>query len=474
MKSKALYIFRIFCSVLLVATCASCEKYLDVEPKGVVVPSKITDYDLLLNQNESRKNPGFVKSYSMDLPLSDDMTIEEFTLNFYSQQELNAYAFKEHFYLEDETDTDWQSLYGQIYVSNVIIQEVLEAEGGTISEKMSLQNEARVHRAFAYLTLVNLYAKHYNPSTASTDLGVPIRTDIDFEEDLTRATVQEVYEFILNDLSLALQELPSSPKIGSTHRPNLAAAYALLARTYLFMNNIEEALSAATSSLEIYDTLLDFNTLGVLFPAPAPPFNDLVRGYENPEVLLYKEPSLPSSLFYWDRGLQNLYASFTRETDLRLITKGLPDFILPAPIGGHLSSEWFNGRAPNKGLSTAEVYLIKAECHARLGDVQPAIETLNTLRKYRFLTGAPYSLEANSAAEALVLVKEERRKELAFQGVRLFDIKRYNTYDDANISITHTLPDGQTFALSADSPRFVVPIARKYIILNPEIEQNPR
>lgn len=34
-----------------------------------------------------------------------------------------------------------------------------------------------VGRAFEYLTLVNAYANHYDPSTAATDPGVPLMLD---------------------------------------------------------------------------------------------------------------------------------------------------------------------------------------------------------------------------------------------------------------------------------------------------------
>ncbi len=87
----------------------------------------------------------------------------------------------QNIFTEDfESDPDWESLYNQIYVTNLVILQVMDAKNGTQQEKEQLLAEARVHRAYAYLTLVNLYAKHYTASTAATDAGVPLRQGLDF------------------------------------------------------------------------------------------------------------------------------------------------------------------------------------------------------------------------------------------------------------------------------------------------------
>jgi hypothetical protein len=59
------------------------------------------------------------------------------------------------------------------------------------------------------------------------------------------------------------------------------------------------------------------------------------------------------------------------------------------------------------------------------------------------------------------------------QGIRWFDIKRYNSYDNDNITVIHKLSNN-TYTLAPGSARTVLPIGRKYIALNPEITQNPR
>lgn len=84
-------------------------------------------------------------------------------------------------------------------------------------------------------------------------------------------------------------------------------------------------------------------------------------------------------------------------------------------------------------MTTAEMYLIKAECEARLGVGNPA-ETLKTLRRTRF-----YDQTAAEDIEGTVQdVIDERLREM---GViwRFFDIKRLNGAENAGIHITREI-----------------------------------
>ena len=445
----------------------SCKKYLDVVPKGKIIPKTTDDYRLLLNQIAARgSSVGFVSSFSNDLLMGDDVEVNAFSASFYKATDQNLLMFAEHIYQDFESDPDWEALYNQIYVANLVIKEVMGSEGGSEIEKNKLQAEARVHRAHAFLVLVNLYAKPYHASSAATDMGVPLRTGLDFEEKLNRATVQEVYSFILNDLSLALGKLPVGPEPNYNYRPVQAGAEALLARTYLYMNNISEAFKYADASLKSYSTLNNYNSLpaSVVFTGNL----QLPLNLQNKEILQLKSTISSSSLFYANAALIALY---DKQNDLRFKTMYASDAIFGLN-NGYISTDW-TGNTPAKGPSTAEMYLTRAECYARNGKASEAIQDLNTLRASRFKTGSNSAISAGSPAAALALVKEERRRELAFRGFRLFDIKRYNVVDGDNITISHTL-NGKTYTLAAGSPRAILPIGRKYIDLNPEILQNPR
>ena len=185
-------IIYIYLAVFAWSVMASCHKYLDIVPKGKIIPTKTSDYRLLLNQiSKNGSSNGFVNSFSNDLLMGDDMQINAFSAGFYSPADLNVWMFADHIYQDAESDPDWDALYNQIYVTNLVINQVMDSEDGTPAEKEQLMAEARVHRAYAFLILVNLYAKQYVPATAATDPGVPLRKELDFQESLKRASVQE-------------------------------------------------------------------------------------------------------------------------------------------------------------------------------------------------------------------------------------------------------------------------------------------
>jgi len=444
----------------------ACKKYLDIVPRGKIIPGRTADYRLLLDQVSSNgKSNGFVKSFSTDVLMGDDMKVTAFSASFYKAADQNALMFAEHIYQDAESDPDWEALYNQVYVTNFVIAEVMNSTGGTEEEKNKLLAEAKVHRAYAYFILVNLYAKQYDAAAASTDPGVPLRVQVDFEEKLPRAPVQQVYDFIIKDLNDALNKLPATPELNYNFRPVEAAVYTLLARVYLQMNKPDAALVYADSGLKRYNTLIDYNTLAA---NPALPGTlQYPIGLQNKEVLLLKSVVSPTSFFYAANSLISLYDT----QDLRKPAMYASDALF-GMSDGYFCMEW-SGRTPAKGPSTAEAYLLRAECHARLGHIAAALSDLNYLRSYRYKSGSNYTLSAVTKEEVLALVKQERRRELAFKGYRFFDIRRYNKFDNDNISVTHVL-NNTAYILSPESPRSVLPIARKYIDLNPEIVQNPR
>lgn len=459
--------YYIWIAVLSLSS-ASCKKYLDIKPKGAFIPGKTSDYRLLLDEVTPReKSNGFVNTYSMDVMMDDDLVINTFSQSFYNANRLSAFRFNEHLFLEQESDPDWLAMYNQIYTANLVVEQVMSSTGGTDTEKRQLLAEARVHRAYAYFILVNIYAKQYDPATAANDAGVPVRQGLDFEEALPRASVKAVYDQVLADLQTSANDLPASPDPAATFRPSKATAFSLLAKTFLFMNNAADAHRYADSSLKYYNILIDYNTLPT-HPAFPQYVLNYPTNYQNPETLMEKSNVSSYALVFAAPALLSLYDT---DNDLRWKTYFTPDFLL-GMNNGSFSSEW-SGRVPSKGPSVPETYLIRAESSARLGNTQNALDDLNLLRSKRYKTGSNYTLSAPDANAALNIVKAERRREMAFRGSRYFDIRRFNKFDNANITITHTLGSEQ-FTLTPNSNRTALPIARKYIALNPEISQNPR
>jgi hypothetical protein len=77
-------------------------------------------------------------------------------------------------------------------------------------------------------------------------------------------------------------------------------------------------------------------------------------------------------------------------------------------------------------MATDEVYLIKAECAARLGHTDVAMNYLNKVLVTRYVTGTFIPFTADNPDDALEVILKERRKELILRGRRWFDLRRLN------------------------------------------------
>ena len=123
----------------------------------------------------------------------------------------------------------------------------------------------------------------------------------------------------------------------------------------------------------------------------------------------------------------------------------------------------------NVGLGTPEIYLIAAECEARVGDVDRALERLNTLRDKRIRNNVHYATPTSlSREEVLRLVIDERRREFAFVGLyRLIDLKRMNRESWFAKTITHTAGNDGSWTLPPNDPRYIFPVPERVISFNP-------
>lgn len=442
--------------VILILVFVSCDDYLEVKPKGTIIPESIEDYRLLLDNTSGL---GMLSTYDHTFISSDDVVLPELFAHpsgYFYQEHINAYCWGKKIYTDSQEDDNYRTLYHQIYICNTIIKGIAAAKGEE-SQKEIILAEAKFQRAFAHFILVNLYGKHYNPVTANTDLGVKIKTNILLTESLERNTVQEVYDFVIKELNDVIKtKLPEVPEVN--HRASMAACYALLARIYQYQNDFKQSLKYINQALSRYNKLMDFSD----------GLSDYPSIFDNPEILLNKTTLVSGvQVIFASKDLTNLFDSNNERIKLLYGEDSFFD------TGELLYSELLKkSDFYPVGITVPEMYLIKAEANARLGDYNSAMKELNLLRKTRISSASYEELKASDATEALSLVKKERRTELAFRGLRWFDIKRYNVFDEANISLSRTL-DGKEYKLEANSGRWALPIAEKYILMNNEIIQNP-
>jgi len=446
------HITRLFI-LLTTLMITACSDYVEIDPVGNTRVLKYTaDYRALANNTSNFQNSGGIYLIS-----SAEIKFPENYQDGVSTIWANAYTWQDPIYNETQSDADWNNLYKAIYYSNVIIDGVMESERGTEGEKQEILAEAYVHRAFAYLQLVNTYAPQFDPQGANTAKAVPLLTTPNLYTELDRSSVSEVYDQILSDLQ---KSLDNSIQVNAEFNtlPTKATTYALLARTYLYMGNYDLALDNSLEALALENSLIDLNSFSSGYDYP--PL------FENPEILLSK-----TLLYSYNNAplSEDLLMSF-EDDDLRY------DYYT---IDGANVYPSFTGRAfgissysfttgINVGPSVPELYLIAAEAYTRSNALEDALKYLNDLREKRYETGSDYELNSNSASEILDYVFKERSKELIGRGFRWFDQKRLNLKPESQQTFTRIFK-GENYVLEPNSNGYVFPVLQNYIDLNPEL-----
>ncbi|HEY0176252.1 MAG TPA: RagB/SusD family nutrient uptake outer membrane protein, partial [Pedobacter sp.] len=314
---------------------------------------------------------------------------------------------------------------------------------------------ALFHRGRNFYELSQVFAPPYLPSTAASELGIPLRLESDVNIPSKRSTLQQTYDQILADLKEAEGLLPNSALYIT--RPSKNATDALLARIYLSMEDYPNALLYADKSLKLSSALIDFNTI-------SPTASPLLPVYAaNPEMLIHSSIGGTNTAMFVDRDFYDSYAA----NDLRktiYYTDNVTSVVMRATY--FYTSSW-------DGLANDEMYLIRAEAYARTGKPTEAMADLNTLLKNRYVNTVvnPYmNRTAASADDALVQILTERRKELNRRGLRWSDLRRLNHDDRFKTTITHVL-GGKTYTLEPNSYKYTFPIPDDIIVAS-GIQQN--
>lgn len=370
---------------------------------------------------------------------------------------------KEHVYTLEADNVDWMNTFRVIATMNTILDELPWTTETAGFNPEHIKGAALFHRAYAYYNLVQIYCLAYDPATAKTDLGLPLRSSSDIDLPNYRASLEDTFNFIENDIKQSIHLLPTYSAYVT--RPSKAAAHAFLAKFYLYLERYAEAGVEAERSLTLHSELIDYNELdGTLR-------NPIEEG--NIETLYYAQASgsllfLASRESYVDTILYDSYADIDLRKEIFFESENNGYHTFHGTYYGYSSSGVFNG------LTVSEVFLIKAEILAREERIIESLEVLNELLLNRYERATFEPRTANGSEELLKVVLEERRKELVFRGVRWSDLKRLNR--DPRFAKTLYRRDPVSGALHELPPNdlryaFLIP---ESIIERSGLEQNPR
>ncbi|WP_062058087.1 RagB/SusD family nutrient uptake outer membrane protein [Aquimarina longa] len=456
--------------LLAVMTILSCEDTLEQRfSDSVDAREAITDINSLklatngayaLLANPAHYNRSFVLFPEI---MSDNAFIDAFD-NTGRYLDFDNYTLTANNVRVNET---WNMMSRIITTTSIVIREANKVSfPETVTEDVDQYiGEMYALRGLAFHNFQLLYAQPYNFTTDASHLGVPIP---DFEllgnganiQELARSTTANVYKQITNDLleAINLMRVGTNPA-----KMDRNAAKALLARVYLHMQNWKEARDMAAAVIDNSGKKL--LTREAYLASWAEDSNvETLFTISNKETDSTRKSSIGYFyLTYRDAFATDNFKDILSDTDIRkelYPTKDVVNLVKKFP------------RTVTKDdniqvLRLSEMYLIKAEAHAQLNETVDAQQALDVIIQRADSNTIPPSTETGQALLDKILV--ERRKELAYEGFRLFDLTRYG------ITFNKFKQDTAPISIVAPSNKTILPIPIKEINVNPNIanQQNP-
>lgn len=494
---------KLLYGIIVALFCFGCSNFLEEYSQSQTVAKKVSHFDELLlgdgylpsvnKKYISTDHAGFLNV------LDDDVTtvLGGIAIHYWSgvmQKLFGYYAWQlevgrnpEGNILNDDSQT-WLDFYRRINVTNIILKEIDELKVDSPAEendRVRVKGECHFIRASLYFTLVNLYGKAYSKTSASTDLGVPLKLteyiehDKDKETQFQRASVAQIYEQIVKDLKASVDYLTQSPQPRPLHRASKEAAQLLLSRVYLYMQDWNNAAAIAAQLLENETRLHQMNE------------GDSAKIFlsENCSEVLFSQGSMnlhnsmtgASGDFAVSEELVELY---DRKNDFRRYFFGTN----PNSFAYKLQWKYDTTAIPHVSdiytLRISEGYLNLAEAYAMQDNTEGANRYLKTLREKR-IKGYVHT---NYTGEELINeIRLERRKELCFEGHRWFDLRRYavcekyphaqkiihefNVFDGNQNFWDHT----DIYELPENDPAYVMQIPKSVLEYDEtQMPENPR
>ncbi|QXP67620.1 RagB/SusD family nutrient uptake outer membrane protein [Polaribacter sp. AHE13PA] len=436
---------KIIYSIFITLSFISCDKYLDIETVGQVIPKSVEEYRSFLTSAYSiTKESKVLTTYRTDeLALSADALGVEQYEDLFIWNDVNPSPLTSVF--------PYASLYNTIFYTNHIINSEATIEGNQ-SDKEQLLGEAYALRAMQYFELINLYAKPYNKSTANTDAGVPITLEYDAEKEFLLQTVEDVYALILSDLTMAESLINiQKQEVGYNYRFSMIAVKAFKSRVYLYQQDWQKTIDLANEALAINAEIQNLNLDTSIMPSE----------YNAVESILALETVASFDLVNNTTISKTLIDSYNQTADVRF------SLYFKENTDGSFSS---NKSAETKfkvSYRTAELHLTIAECLAALNEDLLAKEKLISFAENRYTTDGFTAYKANvnslNSNDLKAEILEERRREFAIEGQRWNDLRRTTQPKLTKIF------DGVIYTLENNDDRYVIPFPNDATINNPNL-----
>lgn len=337
----------------------------------------------------------------------------------------------------------WAALYDGINRTNNLLEAIPNVGALSAADAEQAIAESLFLRSLYYYVLVSYHG------------GVPIITTpsrgVDESSLVARATEDAVWNLIIGDLETASSSLDYEINDG---RATAGAADALLARVYLETGQNTLARDKATDVIGsgLYDLNDDYGANWTdkysdesIFELPYSinTTNSLAFWFF-PDALGGRRGFAPTPTFH------SLFEAGDERRDFQIGSEG-------GELYGRKYFRIANSDDNVVVLRLAEMYLIRAEANARLGaDAATVRADINEVRNRAGLADLPADVDTQQ--ELLDAILLERRFELAMEGHRFFDLRRFGVATDV---------------LGITAERLLFPIPQAEMDVNDQLEQNP-
>ena len=438
MNNKLKFIAILISTVIF----AGCSDFIDLVPQSTATVANVyqTDKDFMDAivgcYNQLRSQMG--SYWQWDL-VSDDARHQWATLD--TRRNLDEYAYQNN---EGFFSSRWNGYYSLIYRSNYVLEAIENADNDVVTNKQTYIGEAKFMRAISHYHLVRAFG------------DIPLVTKVMLDDEalkLGRTPVNTVYEQIITDLREAADALPTSYSGSDIGRITKGAARAILGSVYLTNKRYAEAEAI----------LKEVTTMGY---ALLPNYNDLwdyTKNEHHSEYIfdieyesnielgsgLTNEFAPNQSDFFLAYGLvggngnsynpsDELFTVF-EDHDLRKDVTCARGWIhsvtgeyyeIPAnAIGAKSFTKKYIAALPRSGDSPANWKVVRyADVLLMLGEAlnenNKTLEALTYINQVRTRAGVDTYPDNISRDDLREEIYQERRRELSFEGHRIWDLFR--------------------------------------------------
>lgn len=425
---------------MALATLSNCsDSNLDFKPEGISTADEFfkTENDAILATNaiytylRSYNGSAFPFQFVYGVP-GDDVVKGS---NPGDGSFINVYDNYSYTANDEGVRGYWDGLWDAINRCNQVITKVPSINMNA-TLKSRLIAEARMLRAHLYFNVARLWG------------GVPIFDGIpaDFNYNIPRNTREEVYNFIISDLTAASQVLPAQYASADRGRVTKGAALGLLSKVYMYKKDWQKAYDTSNQVIAMgYSLDPDFNHLfrvagefgtESVFEVDcdcSPPFkgsqyaqvqgvrNQYGWGFFTPSPALenaFEPGDIRKELTILRDGEITLEGDFIHSPDVNSVKTFNQKVYVPS---SQQNAACDQGSVQNiRILRFADVLLINAEAANELGNTSVATTNLNKVRTRAHLGNTT----ATTQGALRAAIWQERRVELAMENDRFPDLLR--------------------------------------------------